>query len=125
MVNLAEPHTESNSKDDNLSIGTAFNLQRKFERLHISRESLSNSQVNSSEIPSFTGLGKRTYRELEKWDIDDEPRNDCSKSAANFLERGSLDQISNQNNDDIQSIKSIKFNRSLLCKASAAVDLIS
>lgn len=95
IANLTEPQTEVNSKDDNLSIGTAFNLQRKFERLHISRESLSTSQVNSSEIPSFSGLGKRTYRELEKWDIDDEPRNDCSKSAANFLDRASIDQISN------------------------------
>jgi hypothetical protein len=60
------------NKNETLSIGTAFNLQRKFERLHISRESLSNSQVNSSDAPTFTGLGKRTYRELERWDIDED-----------------------------------------------------
>lgn len=35
------------------------------------------------------------------------------------------ESISNLCEDDHQSIKSIKFNRGLLCKASAAVDLIS
>jgi hypothetical protein len=25
-----------------------------------------------SEIPTFGGLGKRTFRELERWDIEEE-----------------------------------------------------
>lgn len=73
------------SQNEQVSIGTAFNLQRKFERLHISKTSQSSYQDNSSS--DFPRLGKRTFRELERWDFDfDEqpsPKN-MHKSMADF-----------------------------------------
>lgn len=71
------------NNDDTLSIGTAFNLQRKFERLHISREDLMYKSTIKSEIPAFSGLGKRTFRELERWDIEDENASPTSLSKMN------------------------------------------
>lgn len=116
--------------NEELQIGTAFNLQRKFERLHISRDNLSTRSFIKSEIPSFTGLGKRTFRELERWDIEDESPATLApsgnRSAADCSEER-IDQTESISNlaEDEHSVKSIRFNRGLLCKASAAVDLIS
>jgi hypothetical protein len=69
----------------------------------------------------FSGLGKkRTYRELERWDNSEpEPFEDCAHSVADRA--GELDDV----NLETVSIKTLKFNNRLLCKASAAVDLIS
>jgi len=110
----------------------AFNLHRKFERLHISRNHLSsaNSFVKS-EIHTFSGLGKRTFRELERWDVEDE-----NASAATFYKTGnksineSDDRMNNNETvsnfeEDQNNLNTFKFNRGLLCKASASVDLIS
>ena len=73
---------------DKFSIGSAFNLNRKFERLHISRENLSQSQLGATEAIQFSGLGKRTFRELERWDIEEEKNpsfeRDDSRSVIDF-----------------------------------------
>ena len=115
--------------EENLSIGTAFNLQRKFERLHISRDNLSQRSMVKSELPAFGGLGKRTYRELERWDIEEDQspmvgnRSVADIGDLQIDEDGSCSK-SGQENDN-HSLRSIKLNHGLLSKASAAVDLIS
>jgi hypothetical protein len=63
---------------------------------------------------------------LERWDIEEEETkndNDFAKSMhdGDDLRMQSEDTLSIGN----QSIQTLKFNRGLLCKASAAVDLIS
>ena len=74
------------------------------------------------------GLGqKRTYKELERWDIqgakstvnyrvnNDDARSFMNKSTTKTTKKP----------DDNKSIRTLKFNSRLLQKASAAVDLIS
>ena len=111
-------------------MGGAFNLQRKFERLHISRDNMSSSQVSGSDSLPLGGLGKkRTFRELERWDIEEEKNTienkiDGARSFADFNEvKNSEEKMEIE--EDVKSIQTLKFNKGLLCKASAAVDLIS
>lgn len=86
-----------------------------------------------SEKSCFPGLGKRTFRELERWDIEEESvspslaQKHGNRSVADYSEDriDRSESMSNLLDEDNHSIKSIKFNRGLLCKASAAVDLIS
>ena len=74
-----------------------MNLQRKFEKMNITE---------------FGGIGKkRTFRELERWEI----HNETAKSVVNSTDTKSIDN----------ERKSIKFNSRLLHKANTAVDLIS
>jgi|DEB0MinimDraft_12_1074336.scaffolds.fasta_scaffold30153_2 hypothetical protein len=74
---------------------------------------------------SFSGLGKkRTFRELERWDNSAEQEqfdDGCMARSVADREPGALDEDNYEN----VSVKTLKFNSRLLCKASAAVDLIS
>ena len=70
------------------------------------------------------GLGKkRTFRELERWDIEDDGQHDFSKSVMDIDENHI--QSEEESSTGHESVNTLKFNRGLLCKASAAVDLIS
>ena len=121
-----------------------FDLNRKFERLLISEEDemdmtfsdsnnpKSQSMVQSSQ--SSRGLGKkRTFRELERWDIDFSQTTGRQRIQSNNFSEKEFDQISSSRRTERrgsrmikdESLKTLRFNSGLLQKASAAVDLIS
>ena len=76
---------------------------------------------------SLGGIGKkRTYRELERWGIQ-ETKSHKALGETNNDETRSLGPKSNKSGrkGETKSIRTLKFNSRLLQKASAAVDLIS
>ena len=74
---------------------------------------------------------KRTYRELENWDLDDNKylqrasttSEEKAVTRSNYHKKGVILDMSDCDRD--AEIKSLRFNQTLLQKASAAVDLIS
>jgi len=89
--------------------------------MHISLNA--HKSKSNADVSSFSGIGKkRTFRELERWENSEpEPFDDgCAHSVAD-RQGAELDDSTIEN----VSIKTLKFNNRLLCKASAAVDLIS
>jgi hypothetical protein len=82
---------------------------------------------------SVRGLGKkRTFRELERWEIESSQTTDVrNRPVSNTFSEPNFDQISSSKSHksrvkhDTESLKTLRFNSSLLQKASAAVDLIS
>lgn len=76
---------------------------------------------------------KRTFRELERWQIFKEDPNkrsgqhlDLSEADQDFDAKSQTSRRRQKPKDsDCQSLKTLKFNSQLLQKASAAVDLIS
>ena len=126
-----------------------FNLSLKFSRLQITEVDTARMSVDSqsvgkshsqileerrqSSVSQSNNLGglrrkKRTFRELERWQIFDEHRNnrpkkhlDLSESEQDCVSHKSQRQRGHRGSD----LKTLKFNSQLLQKASAAVDLIS
>lgn len=81
---------------------------------------------------SSRGLGKkRTFRELERWDIESTQTIGRQRISSNNFSERDFDQISSSGRSERrgsrvpETLKTLRFNSGLLQKASAAVDLIS
>jgi hypothetical protein len=57
-----------------------------------------------SELPAFSGLGKRTFRELERWDIEEEH---ASPATVQKLGNRSLADYSEERMEGSESISNI------------------
>ena len=83
--------------------------------------------MSNKSASGLGGLGKkRTYRELERWDIAGNKSHRTMKPGDDTRSAlGRNTTKSGRKGNGSLSIRTLKFNSRLLQKASAAVDLIS
>ena len=128
-LRLTTTDDDDNDKDqETVNTNSSQKIQPELPSINLNNCMRDDMDKATSSRSGNGGLGqKRTYKELERWDVQG------AKSTINF--RSNNDDARSFMNksttktakkpDDNNSIRTLKFNSRLLQKASAAVDLIS